>query len=139
MHMEVDLLDDVGDVGAGEHQVLEGPGEAPELSQISNRRPESGRDLGLRVHGHRDRFAVYHGSVLKDVESNLALSEKESIYLMLYEDPQKMVKMADVLHGEFSLERRYGVLQECCAGCGEYNIINIEQQVYRIGAVAEDE
>jgi hypothetical protein len=30
MHVEADLLDDVGDVGAGERQVLEGPGEAPE-------------------------------------------------------------------------------------------------------------
>jgi hypothetical protein len=36
------LLDDIGDVGAGERQVLEGPSEAPELSRISNWRPESG-------------------------------------------------------------------------------------------------
>jgi hypothetical protein len=43
MHVEADLLDDVGDVGAGEHQVLEGPSEAPEVSRISE-------DLGLRVH-----------------------------------------------------------------------------------------
>jgi hypothetical protein len=50
--MGVDLLDDVGDVGSGERQVLEGPSEAPELSQISNTRPESSRDLGLCVHGH---------------------------------------------------------------------------------------
>jgi hypothetical protein len=28
MHMEVDLLDGVGDVGADERQVLEGPDEA---------------------------------------------------------------------------------------------------------------
>jgi hypothetical protein len=47
----VDLLDGVGDVGVGEHQVLEGPCEDPELSRINNRRPESGGDLGLRVHG----------------------------------------------------------------------------------------
>jgi hypothetical protein len=42
MHMKANLLDGVGDVGAGERQVLEGPGKAPELSWISNRRPESG-------------------------------------------------------------------------------------------------
>jgi hypothetical protein len=35
----------------GEHQVPEGPCEDPELSRINNRRPESGGDLGLRVHG----------------------------------------------------------------------------------------
>jgi hypothetical protein len=50
MHVEANLLDDVGDVGAGERQVLEGPIEAPEVSRISNRRPGLGRDLDLRVH-----------------------------------------------------------------------------------------
>jgi hypothetical protein len=51
MHMKSNLLDDVGDVGAGKRQVLESPDEAPKLSRISNRRPRSGRDLGLCVHG----------------------------------------------------------------------------------------
>jgi hypothetical protein len=32
MHVEADLLDGVGDVGAGERHVLEGLGEAPEVS-----------------------------------------------------------------------------------------------------------
>jgi hypothetical protein len=90
--MEADLLDGIGDVGSGERQVLEGPNEAPKVSRISNRRPKSGRDLGLHVHGHRDWLAVHHASALKDVVSELALSEEESIYLMLYGDPQKMVK-----------------------------------------------
>jgi hypothetical protein len=125
--MEADLLGGVGDVGAGERQVLEDPGEAPELSQISNRRPKSNRDFGLCVHGHRDRLAVHHASMLKDVESELALSEEESVCLMLYEDPLKMVKRAEVLHSEFLLEGRYGVLQEHCARCNEHNVINIKQ------------
>jgi hypothetical protein len=89
MHMEADLLDDGSDVGAGERQVLEGSNKAPELSQISKRRPESGGDLGMRVHGHRDQLAVHHVSALKDVESELALNEEGSICLMLYEDPKK--------------------------------------------------
>jgi hypothetical protein len=50
MHVEADLLDGVGDVRAGECQVLEGPGEASEVSRISNRRPGLGGDLGLHVH-----------------------------------------------------------------------------------------
>jgi hypothetical protein len=69
----------------------------------------------------------------------MMLSEEESIWLMLYEVPQKVVKRAKVLHGKFSLEGRYGVLQECCARCGEHNVINITQQVYCISAVVEDE
>jgi hypothetical protein len=31
------------------------------------------------------------------------------------------------------------VVEECCARCGEHNVINIKQQVYRIGATLEDE
>jgi hypothetical protein len=94
MHTKVNLLDDVGDVRAGECQVLEGPSEAHELSRISNRSPRSGRDLGMRVHGRRDRLAVHHADALKDVESELVLSEEEAICLMLYRNPQKMMKRA---------------------------------------------
>jgi hypothetical protein len=50
-----------------------------------------------------------------------------------------MVKRVEVLHVEFPLQDRYGVLQERCARCGEHNIINIKQQVYRISATVEDE
>jgi hypothetical protein len=83
---------------------------APELSWISNRRSKCGGDLGLGVRGHRDWLVVHRASVFKDVESELMLSEEESICLMLYGDPQKMLKRAEVLHGKFSLEGRYGVL-----------------------------
>jgi hypothetical protein len=55
------------------------------------------------------------------------------------ETPQKVVKRAEVLHGEFPYEGRYGVLQEHCARCGEHNVINIKQQLYCIYAVVEDE
>jgi hypothetical protein len=89
MHMKTNQLGGIGDTGAGERQVLEGPGEAPELTRISNKMPESGGDLGLRVHRRRDRLAVHHASALKDNESKLVLSEEESIGLMLYEDPKK--------------------------------------------------
>jgi hypothetical protein len=92
MHVKADLLDNIGDVRTGERQVLQGPGKAPEVSRISNRRPGGGGDLDLRVHGRRDWLTVHHASVLKDVESELVLSEEESIGLMLYGDPQKVVK-----------------------------------------------
>jgi hypothetical protein len=72
VHMKANLLYNIGDVEAGECQVLESPSEAPKLSRISNRRPRSDKDLGLRVHGRRDQLVVHHASVLKDVESELA-------------------------------------------------------------------
>jgi hypothetical protein len=139
MHVEADLLDNVGDVGAGERQVLEVPNEAPEVSQLSNRRPRLGEDLGLCVHWHQNRLAVHHASSLKNIESKLMLSEEEPICLMLYGDSQKMMEGSEVIHGEFQLEGIYGLLQKCCARCGEDNVINVKQQVYHICAAPEDE
>jgi hypothetical protein len=43
-----------------------------------------------------------------------------------------MIEGPEILHGEFPLEGRYGLMQKCCAGCGEGNVINIKQQVNRI-------
>jgi hypothetical protein len=84
MHVEADLLDSVGDVGVGERQVLEGPNEAPEVSRISNKRPELDGDLRLHVHRHRNHLAVHNVSSLKNVDSKLTLSEEELISLILY-------------------------------------------------------
>jgi hypothetical protein len=89
IHVEADLLNGVGDVEVGEHQVLEGSNEAPEVSQISNRRPGLGRYLGLCVHRCRNRLAVHHASSFRNIESKLMLSEEESVHLMLYRDPKK--------------------------------------------------
>jgi hypothetical protein len=82
MYVEADLLDGVGDIRAGECQVLEGLSEAPKVSCISNRRPRLDRDLGLCVHRCRNWLAVHHVSSLKNIESKLMLSEEELISLM---------------------------------------------------------
>jgi hypothetical protein len=63
---------------------MEGPGEAPKVSQISNRRLGFSGDLDLRVHWHRNRLVVHHACSLKNIESELTLSEEEPIRLMLY-------------------------------------------------------
>jgi hypothetical protein len=47
MHVEAHLLNGIGEVGVCECQVLEGSGEAPEVSWISNRRPRLDEDLGM--------------------------------------------------------------------------------------------
>jgi hypothetical protein len=90
MHVEADLLDSVREVGAGERQVLKGPGEAPKVCQISNRRSRLSRDLGLCVHRCRNWLPVHHASSLKNIESKLTLVEEGSVHLMLYRDSQKM-------------------------------------------------
>jgi hypothetical protein len=116
--VEADLLDGIGEVGAGERQILEGSGEATEMSRISNRRPELSGDLGLCVHWRRNRLAFHHASSLNNIESKLTLSEEEPVCLILYEDSQKMMDGAKILHGEFLLEGRGG----------EDNVINIKHK-----------
>jgi hypothetical protein len=37
-----------------------------------------------------------------------------------------MMEGPEILHGEFLLEGRYGLLQKYCAGCGEDNVINVK-------------
>jgi hypothetical protein len=43
--------------------------------------------------------------------------------LMLYGDYQKMIEELEILHSEFSLDGRYGLLQKYCGRCGEDNVI----------------
>jgi hypothetical protein len=50
-----------------------------------------------------------------------------------------MMEGSEVLHSEFPLKDIYGLLQKYCVGCGEDNVINAKQQVYRIYATPEDE
>jgi hypothetical protein len=50
-----------------------------------------------------------------------------------------MMEGPEILHGELSLEGRYGLLQKCGAVGGEDNVINVKQQVYYICAASEDE
>jgi hypothetical protein len=54
-------------------------------------------------------------------------------------ETQEMMEGLEILHGEFLLEGRYGLLQKCCAGCSEDNVINVKQQVYCICAAPKDE
>jgi hypothetical protein len=110
VHVEADLLDGVGNVGPGERQVLESSSEAPEMSQISNRRPRLGEDLDLRIHQHQNWLTVHHACSLKNVKSKLMLSKEEPASLILYGDSQEMMEGSEIIHGKFPLEGRYGLL-----------------------------
>jgi hypothetical protein len=54
--------------------------------------------------------------LLKNIESKLTLSEEELTRLMLYRDSQEMMEGLEIIHGEFPLEGRYGMVQKCCVG-----------------------
>jgi hypothetical protein len=86
---------------------LEGPSEAPELSQISNMRLGLSGDLG-----RQNRLAVHHANTLKDIKRKLALREEKLVHLMLYGDHQNVMEGSEALHVEFPLEGRHDVLQK---------------------------
>jgi hypothetical protein len=84
MHVEAHLLDRVGNIGPGECEVLESSSQVAVGSQVADRGPHVGGDLGLSVDRCGAGLEVAHASTLKDVPSILALVEEEVIGPLLY-------------------------------------------------------
>jgi hypothetical protein len=95
VHVEAHLLHDVGDVGPGEGQVLEGVGQAPVGCRVYDRGGGGGgasAQLRLSVDGRRAGLAVGNASPLQDVESVLALVEEETLRPAIGGDAKEVVK-----------------------------------------------
>jgi hypothetical protein len=76
MHMQTNLLHDVGDVGLGECQVLKSTNDTLKLESIFYRRPKVHSELRLDVDWSRTRLAVSHGRTLKNLHYVGALVKK---------------------------------------------------------------
>jgi hypothetical protein len=126
VHVQTDLLHDVGDVGPCECQVLESSGNTPELRGILNGRPQVPYQLYLKVDWCRARLVVRHDYMFEDVKRVGALMEKQTSRTTLDGDVKEVVKWPEVLHSEFPLKSRNGTAQELRAGCGQDDIINIK-------------
>jgi hypothetical protein len=92
VHIEAHLLDDVGDVGASEDEVLQGrvlqgPGETPIAGRISYRRAVVEGYLALSVHRSRVGLTISHASALEAVDGVLALVEEQALGPVLGGDP----------------------------------------------------
>jgi hypothetical protein len=79
VHVQTDLLHDVGNVRPCECQVLESSGNAPELRGVLNERPRVPCQLHLEVDCSRARLAVRHDRTFEDVKCVGALMEEETI------------------------------------------------------------
>jgi hypothetical protein len=86
------LLDDIGDVGPGEGQVLEGVGQAPVGRRVGDWGPVVLRELRLSIDRCGTGLAVGHASPFQDVDGVLALVEEETLRPALDSDPEKVVK-----------------------------------------------
>jgi hypothetical protein len=126
VHVQTDLLHDVGDVGSCEHQVLESSCNAPELRCVLNRRPRVPNQLRLEVDWSCAQLAVRYDRTLEDVERVGALVEEQPVWMTLDSDAEEVVKWAEVIHGEFPLKSGNGAMQKCRAGRSQDDIINIK-------------
>jgi hypothetical protein len=91
MYVEAHLLDDVGDVGPGEDEVLRCPDKAPVAGRISDR-GACGGGLALRVHRGRAGLALGHASALEEVDGVLSLVKEHALGPALVGDPQEVVE-----------------------------------------------
>jgi hypothetical protein len=103
MHMQMDLLHGVRDVGPCEGQVLESPCNAPILGSVLNRRPGVCIELHLEVDRSHARLTISHGRTLDDVWRVSALAEVYLVWTTLNSNAKDVVKQAKVLHREFML------------------------------------
>ena len=124
--MEAHLLYCIRDVRSGEGEVLESTRKAPVGGGVGDGGAGVGGSLGLRVHRRGAGLAVGHARTLKDVEGVLALLQEEPLGSVLHGDPQEVVKLAQILNDELSLESGDGVLKELGGGGGEDDVVDVQ-------------
>jgi hypothetical protein len=138
VHVKAHLLDDVGDVGPGEGQILESAGEAPVGCRVGDRGPIVLGELCLSVDMRGVGLAIGHASPLQDVESVLALVEEETLRPPLDGDLEE-VKRPHVLNRELALKSGDRALKKSGTGCCEHDIVDVEHEVDSVVIVPMDE
>jgi hypothetical protein len=86
------MLDDVGDVGPGEGEVLERAGEAPVGRHVADRGPVILKELRLSVDGCGAGLAVGHVGLLQDADGVPSLVEEETLRPTLDGDAKELVE-----------------------------------------------
>jgi hypothetical protein len=104
VHMEAHLLNDVGDVGPGESEVLERAYQAPVRRRVSDRGPIVLRELRMCVDWRGAGLAVGHASSLQNVDGVLALVQEETQRPTFGGDADKVMERSQVLHCKLPLE-----------------------------------
>jgi hypothetical protein len=103
MHMQIDLLDNIGNVGPCEGQVLESLFNAPKLGSILNRIPGVSSELRLEVDWSHAWLTISHGHTLDDVQCVCVLVVEHPIWTALNSNAEEVVKRPKIIHREFPL------------------------------------
>jgi hypothetical protein len=65
--------------------------------------------------------------------------EEHPVWTTLDSNAEEVVKLSEVLHHEFPLESKNSAAQKRRVGGCQNDIINVEQHIYCVSALTEDE
>jgi len=109
MHEQVDLLHSICKIRSSQREVLKCAGKTPVLGGIGDGRTLSGREIGTSVNRCRCRVTLGHACPLKKV---LPLGEEETVGGACDGDPEEVVEVAKISHGELRVQTLGDALQE---------------------------
>ena len=125
MHIKANMRNNICDVRSSEGEILNSIGEALVSGRVTYKIAIT-IELELYVDRGRTELAVQHASMLEDIQGALLLLGKEAIQATLNNNPQKMVKRTQILHGKLVLKTD-DLVQEAQRRAIEHNVINIEE------------
>ena len=131
VHEQADLLHCVCKIRSSQREVLKGAGETPVLSGIGDGGALSGRELGTSVNGGRCRVTLGHACTLEKIQRVLALGEEEPVGGARDGDPEEVVEVAEVCHGELRVQTLGDALQESWSRGRQDDVVDVEEQVRR--------
>lgn len=103
MHVQADLLNGIGNVRAGERQILESTSNAAVGRRVNDMGTSSSK-LGRSVHGHQGRVARAHASTLENLESVPSLGKEHPMGITSNGKAEEVMKLSQVGHGKLDRE-----------------------------------
>ena len=103
VHVETNLLDDIGNVWTSEGQILKRTSQTTKVSGILNWLTNISRDLWVGVNRSRAGFAFSHTSPVQSLHHVRLLRQEHATISVLNFHPKKVMQLAKVLHTEFML------------------------------------
>jgi hypothetical protein len=102
--MKRHLLDSIGKIRASKREILQSTSKTAVLSSIRHRGAVCSGELGPSVHRSRCRVALGHASALEEFHSVLALREKKPTGGPRDCDPEEVMQIPEISHGELRVE-----------------------------------
>lgn len=139
MHVQADLLDGVGELGAGDGEVLQASSDASVGGRVVHTTAISRGQLGLGVNGRRGRTAGFHAGAIDKLFRVLFLAQEEAGRRACHANAEEEVEIAEVLHRKFTSELGDDALKNSRRRGGEHDAIHVEEEERRVHAAMVDE